>query len=175
MTPEEKSKGISLNFYILKKRNSEAFPLIEELGVDFNIIDKGTALLLSCAYNNTEVALYCLEKGAEVNIIDPDKNTPLIYACIKGNFLIAKMLIERGAQIHLQNKYEKSAISKAIEDHPENLELIELLLQHGGDPFVEENYKREKRTTFTAYDYALKEIKALDIVELINKYYPTKK
>ncbi|MFP9115476.1 ankyrin repeat domain-containing protein [Flavobacterium sp. RHBU_3] len=169
--PEQKEKAIDLRFAIKKNLNDEAKSLIDLLGVDYYIERTGTALLVATLHNNTEIATYCIEKGADVNVTDPGKFTPLIYASIAGNTGLAKLLLEKDADIHHQNKFEKSAISKAVEDHPENLELIELLLKHGGDPFVEENYKRERRTTFTAYDYALKDIKNMDVVNLIDRYF----
>lgn len=161
-----------LHSRIKRFKNNDVFDLINRLGINHYQKNHGSPLLIACLYNNTEIAKYCIENKANLNVSDSGGFTPLIYACINGNYEIAKLLLEKGADIHIQNKFEKSAISKAIEDHPENLELIELLLKHGGNPYTIENYRKEARMTLTAYDYALKELKSKAIIELIEKYTP---
>jgi ankyrin repeat protein len=160
-----------LRYEIKKENNAEAKSLIDKLGVNFYIEDSGTPLLLACLHNNTEIAFFCLEKGADVNIKDPDMNSALMYACMEGNFPVIKSLIEKGADVNVVNKYDATPILHLVSKYSDNLEIIETLLKAGADPFFEQQYKKDhpNKIANSTYEYA-KVLKLNKVVELIDKY-----
>ena len=46
-------------------------------------------------------------------------------------------LVERGAHVNAGDRHEMTPIMMAISDHADRLDLIEYLLAHGADPFIE--------------------------------------
>jgi|GEM_PF-6541378 len=161
-----------LRFSINRKRNDEVYKILEMHGVDVRYKDLGSALSIACMAENWDIATYCIKNGADVNVRDSEDATAIMDACKYGNFEVVQLLVEAGAELNVQNKYDMTPIGNAIAHHPENLELIEYLLIHGADPFVIENYKSDdpRRKTFTAYDYAKKDLKNETIVNLLDKY-----
>lgn len=168
-------KKISLMFSIDKQKNDRAKELIKELGVNVEIADNGTPLLLSCLHNNNEMAKFLLKEGAKVNVINSDGDTPLILASEAGNFEIVKLLIENGADVNAKNKYGMTPIIKAISKHSDKLNLIEYLLKNGADPYVKikgyENHPR--KIADNAFELA-KYLNKTDVLKLIKQYYPKK-
>jgi len=167
----EQSKG-RLRFLIKKNKNNEVVEILEQTGVNFTIHDLGTPLCVACIFNNQEIAEYCIENGADVNVVDASTDTPLIACCKAGNLELVKKFLEKGANVNAKNKYDRTPIARAISDHPENLELIEFLLQNGADPTIYESYAEDdsRITTRTAYEYAKHEIKSDDLISLLDKY-----
>ena len=160
-----------LSFNISKNKNEQVVSLIEELGVNVQTEGYYTPLNQAIVYENWDIAKYCIENGADVNVRNSENGTALIFACKFGNIEIVKLLIEAGAEINIQNKYDKSAIAKAIARHPQNYELIQLLIDNGADPFLQESYRRDdpRITTYNAYEYALSEIKDEQLMKILDK------
>ena len=128
---------IQLDFDIQTKRNDEARKLIQQLGIDVRLGADGTPLLVACLYDNQEIAEYCLERSASVDSVDSRGATPLMYAAENGNLALVTALVERGADVNARDRYEMTPITNAISDHADKLDLIEFLLAHGADPFIE--------------------------------------
>ncbi len=172
MTEDLNRKGRRLRFTIKKNINAEAIEIIEAIGIDFKIEGSGTPLLMACLHNNTKIARYCINQGADVNITDGDNSTPLHYACEKGNFELIKLLTERGAEINSKNKYSATPLARTIWDHSDRLDIIEYLLINGADAFIFEDYTKDdpRVETHNAYEYAKNDIKSNEIVALIEKY-----
>lgn len=103
----EKQKYYLINFLpklIEKGYNDLAKMIIDKLDLLNNAVITynigSTYLLIYCAYcNNVEIERYLIEKGANVNIENPDASTALFYAIISNAPEIVKMLIENGAII----------------------------------------------------------------------------
>ena len=63
----------------------------------------------ACFYNRTKIAAYCIEKGADPNIIGEDGFTPLHLAAKFGYVELARLLIRSGARGNIPNKADKCA------------------------------------------------------------------
>ncbi len=75
-------------------------------GVDINAEDSEfgvTALSWAVLRDNTEIAQFLIEKGAEVNAKSRDGSTPLHSAAFLGHTEIAELLIQKGAEINPEN------------------------------------------------------------------------
>lgn len=167
---EEQAKELRL--LIKKEKNDQVITLLNQLGVDIMVYDIGTSLNVSLLFKNWDIAKYCIKNGADVNNPDSSSDTPLMTTCKHGNLEIARLLIEKGAEINAQNKYDATPISLAIADNPDDLELIEYLLQNGADPMIYEKYGESdpRITTYTAYDFAKYDLEDEELVELLDKY-----
>uniref|UniRef100_A0A2C9JGG1 Uncharacterized protein n=1 Tax=Biomphalaria glabrata TaxID=6526 RepID=A0A2C9JGG1_BIOGL len=97
--------------------------------MDFNYMGKN-AMHFAIERNNTDMALYCIKSGLNINKQTPD-NTPLMMAAYGKNFTIAKQLIDLGADIHFRNKIGDCALNIALDKGSE--EIANLLIQHGAD------------------------------------------
>lgn len=79
--------------------------------------------------------------------VDSDGRTPLMLAAAKNYYQVAKLLLENGADVRAHtNKGQGSAIHEAVAHRNETM--VELLLQHGANPFEENHISK------TAYDLA---------------------
>ena len=100
-----------------------------------NIKDKdgNTLLYNACSNDNTKLAKFLIEQGADVNIKDEEGDTPLYWVCKNDNIELAKFLIEHGADksVNFKNKYDSTPLIWAC--HNDNTELAKLLLEHGAD------------------------------------------
>lgn len=161
-----------LRFAIKKKKNEEVYAILDRFGMNATYEGLGSALSIACMTQNWEIAKYCIENGADVNMRDSEDGTALIDACVHGNLEITKMLVEAGAEINAANKYDKRSIAKVIANQSSNYDLIEYLLENGADPFVEEEYMKSdsRRETYTAYDYAKQEVRDEKLMDLLDKY-----
>ncbi|XP_073826645.1 uncharacterized protein isoform X2 [Musca autumnalis] len=74
--------------------------------VNINEIDENdkTPLMYAIAYDQFELAMELIGKGARVNLQDKDGNTALFYAVEKNNIPLASCLLERGAR-HITSHY----------------------------------------------------------------------
>lgn len=172
MSAEIEKKGRALSYAIESKENEVVIELLNEIGFNFEMDGYPAPLHQALIYENWEIARYCLEGGANVNIANTSFDTPLMTCCKHGNLDMIRLLVERGAEINAQNKYDATPISLAIADHSDDLELIEYLLQNGADPMIYEKYGESdpRITTYTAYDFAKYDLEDDDLVELLDKF-----
>ncbi len=80
--------------------------LIETNNIDINRIN---ALHKSCELGNSEISLYLIEKGADINKLDVKTEngivsgmTPLAYGIKSGNKELVEMLIDKGANVNIK-------------------------------------------------------------------------
>lgn len=70
-----------------------------ESGADVNARNESgrTALFTAIYQNNTDIALYLIEKGAKCELTDVlmSNFTLLHYACFQGNYILVKTLLEK--------------------------------------------------------------------------------
>jgi len=86
-----------------------------------------TALHLACRNGHTEVAKYLLDNGASVN----HGEKPLIAAVKYYHYDCVKLLLEYHADVNCTNTRGESPMSVALQEHPDDIKLILLLLQYG--------------------------------------------
>jgi ankyrin repeat protein len=99
-----------------------------------------TELHYAIVDGKTERAKELILSGA-CNIDAQDKQgyTPLHAAAQYKNVEIARLLIEKGARLDLVDSWGNTPLVRALGPTPESIELIQLLLDSGVDPAVENN------------------------------------
>ncbi|MEA5466671.1 ankyrin repeat domain-containing protein [Leptothoe sp. PORK10 BA2] len=99
-----------------------------------------------------------LQQGTDPNLVH-NTNTALTYAARDGFTEIALVLIDHGADVNwIDGEGVTPLILAAFKNH---LDLVQLLLAHGADPTVKDQWHR------TALDYALRRGEADPIVQLL--------
>ena len=96
-----------------------------------------TPLLLSLDYEhiesrydeNSSVAEYLINNGANINVTNEDGETPLMYASKVHNIKVIELLIQKGADINVFDNYGNTALIYGVN----NLETVKLLVENGAD------------------------------------------
>jgi hypothetical protein len=142
--------------------------LLVENGADTDVhcrIYRGeTPLHISIRRGMKDVAVFLLENGASVEMVDDDHWTPLMQIA-SGTGGLAEytgMLLERGAQktVNYQNIEGDTALHLAIICHG-NPKTVKLLLEHGADPLI----RNEKGQTALELQRALDDASLLALLE----------
>lgn len=97
----------------------------------------------AASYGHCELIDFLIQKGADVNIRDPDGDTPLLV--VEDGQTLEK-LVSHGADIHAVNNDGQGIIEKALED--ENEDLVAYLLQLPG--FLNDPKMIEKMQAYVA-------------------------
>ncbi|HNY10769.1 MAG TPA: ankyrin repeat domain-containing protein [Candidatus Wallbacteria bacterium] len=90
----------------------------------------GESLMFAIARGRVEIALYFIEKGADVNYSDKRKDTPLSYAAYYGRPEIVKAILEKGAKTSQTNINGCTPLLMAVQD-TDGTEIVKLLLEKG--------------------------------------------
>ena len=93
-----------------------------------------------------------IEKGADLNLTDPDGTSALVMAIINGHYDVAALLVEQGADPNIADTSGMAALYAAVDMHTQppminrptrkpsgsvdNLDLVKALLAHGANPNV---------------------------------------
>lgn len=81
-----------------------------------------------------EVVQHLIDRNVDVNAKDGIGCTPLHYAVRARHLESARVLLESGSEVNVTNLDGYSPLRWADHGRSKNLEMIELLLQHGADP-----------------------------------------
>jgi ankyrin repeat protein len=107
-----------------------------------------SALLFAARQGAFDAAKTLVERGADVNIADPDNTSPLLIAVINFHYDLAAYLIEKGADVNKADKMGRAPLYAAIDmrnldvstrpsprtdDKRTALDIIRLLLDKGAD------------------------------------------
>lgn len=108
-----------------------------------------TLLHVAAGYGRTNLASYLISLGLNPNTQDLEGQAPLHNACCHGHFQVSSKLIEAGADVNLTDLQGWSPLHFAVarRDNSEGLtpvywKVIELLLEHGADPYLKSNSGR---------------------------------
>ncbi|HLH44589.1 MAG TPA: ankyrin repeat domain-containing protein [Bryobacteraceae bacterium] len=109
-----------------------------------------TALMYAARQNSMAAARTLAEKGADLNLADPDGTTALVFAIINAHFDLAAMLLEKGADPNIADETGMAALYAAVDMHTlgpmisrpapklvDDLDaeaLVKRLLAHGANP-----------------------------------------
>jgi len=123
------------------------------------VISCSPALHSAVENDNYAIVKNMIEKGADINEIDPVNHwTPLITAAYQGNLIIVEYLVEKGADLNLK-AYVKDKSKKYIFDgftalhfasYYGHTEIAKVLVNSGADLAIQDEQG------LTAYDYACK-------------------
>jgi uncharacterized protein len=109
-----------------------------------------TALMYATRQNSVAAARTLAEKGADLNLADPDGTTALVFAIINAHFDLAAMLLDKGADPNIADETGMAALYAAVDMHTlgpmisrpapklidelDAADLVKRLLAHGANP-----------------------------------------
>ena len=120
---------------------------LRDMDIDVNLKDTvgRTSLHIAAEKGNTDVAMFLIENGANVNVADVNGNTPLVFIINKtGNLKVIQRLLEKGARVNVQNRTGETALMYAAW-HGHSV-IVQLLLENRADVTVK---NRQGRTALT--------------------------
>merc|ERR1740128_428544 len=135
-----------------------------ENGADPNMIsDFYTPLMMAAEKGNIQACLILLENGADVNVVTyidyiPERRNALILAGKNGNLDIFEFLLDNGADMSSLNNVEDGytpmifAIKSYFKDNMTAINLIHILLDHGADINLRNEYGRTALMSLALYD-----------------------
>lgn len=144
--------------------------LLIEYGINVNAKTSGDIPVLSSIVRHLEnVEAVCgllLDKGADVNLVDPDGMSPLIHAAcaLKRNPAIIKLLLDRGADVHHLSNEGEPVLFFAIP----SAESVRLLLERGANPSL----GRSPANGFTPLMYAAWFEENFESLKVLLEYKP---
>lgn len=125
-------------------------------GANINVRrDNGSTPLVESVFNkHVDVFFLLLDQGADIHARDRDGATPLLIVALYGKQLERQLeaLLDAGAEIDAQADDGCTALiylAKKSHIHPDPSDAIELLLDRGADPKIQD------KTGRTAFEYAL--------------------
>ena len=95
-----------------------------------------TPLHYAILYNSTEIAVYLIEKCANLNTQDNNGDTPLHLAIKLNNNKIAFALINKRANVNIKDRFGNSPLYLAYKSNNENKQdIIKTLIENGGEQY----------------------------------------
>lgn len=130
-----------------KGTTTEAMAVIKQFPEALNSVnaDGFSPLILACYRGNNDVALWLIDRGANVNMMSP-MGTALLAAVVKGNTPVAQKLLQRNADPNLTDKSGNTALIYAVKF--QHADLVALLLQYKADKSLLDNMQK------SAFEYA---------------------
>jgi len=125
-------------FEAIKDEDIETIKIFIENGFDVNVKNAKwgqTAFVFSIQENNTDIAEYLIEVGADIHT---DNDQALQWASFNGNLKIFKYIVDHSVDstvIHVNNDYILRMAS--VQGH---LEIIKILVEKSGDIHIDNNY-----------------------------------
>eukprot|EP01156_Anaeramoeba_ignava_P023382 Anaeramoba_ignava/c21502_g1_i1.p1 GENE.c21502_g1_i1~~c21502_g1_i1.p1 ORF type:complete len:465 (-),score=129.03 c21502_g1_i1:128-1522(-) len=95
-----------------------------------------TPIHLALQENKREIAIYLVENGANLNIIDNNGLTPLMIAVDIPSRDMVELLLLHGANVDAINEYGETCLHKVID---QNSKIAHLLMSYGANPFFKDN------------------------------------
>merc|ERR1740128_614684 len=135
-----------------------------ENGADPNMIsDFYTPLMMAAEKGNIQACQILLENGADVNVVTyidyiPERQNALSLAGKNGNLDIFAFLLDNGADMSSLNNVEDGytpmifAIKSYFKDNMTAINLIHILLDHGADINLRNEYGRTALMSLALYD-----------------------
>lgn len=132
-TPLIKAIWMSMSSKVEHDQVSRLVKRLVELGADVNAKNENsrTPLFTAIYQNNTDIALYLIEKGARCDDILMKNLTLLHYACFQGNFTLCKVLLEKKCNPNSVASSCETPVYIAVTRG--YLDILGLLVEHGAD------------------------------------------
>lgn len=133
--------------------------------VDTKDGDGNTGLIIALSRSDEQWTGFLLNKGADPNLAGKGGDTPLIAAARVGFEDAIEWLVGLGAKVNAANRMGETPLIIAVQQR--DLPAVRLLLSHGADPD-----KTDSAAGYSARDYAKRDPRALEILNLINQTKP---
>lgn len=91
------------------------------------------SLLKATKENDSKLVADLIKKGVALNVYNEKDQTPLMIAANQGDLDIARQLLKAGALINQASTYGHTALSYAISGASRNLQMVQLLVEHGAN------------------------------------------
>ncbi len=139
-------------------------PILLELGVDFNFMDREGHSVLYHALDDIELVTLLVEAGCDLHRCDASERTPLMLACEGENCEVARYLIEHDDEINRTCCEGRTPLHFALSLHfTQNHEVVKALLDKGADISA-----RDTRG-HTPLDYAYRYYARQETIDLLKK------
>lgn len=111
-------------------------------GTDINTCERDgrTLLMIAVSEKKLDLLQYLIKKGADIDRQDDEGNTALHYACNDNNLEAVKILIENKAAVDIKDIHGNTPLSNAVYFSNGYGDVITLLLKHGADKNLKNNY-----------------------------------
>lgn len=91
-------------------------------GADIEQRSKGmTPLMEAASKNNMHITRYLLDRGADVDAVDPNGNTALFHAAKLGTLRLNRLLVQRGSDVSHTNRRKWMAHDMAVASNKDTL------------------------------------------------------
>jgi len=153
---------------VKKKDGSKVMELIQKDGagiVDSKDSSGNTALIIAITDRNEDFTAFLLNKGADPNLPGKGGDTPLIAAARVGYQDAGEWLISQGAKVDGANRMGETPLIVAVQQR--QLPMVRMLLDAGANPD-----KTDNAAGLSARDYAARDSRARDILQLIEAKKP---
>lgn len=127
--------------------------------------DGNTGLIIAVTRRDEQWTAFLLGKGADPNVQGKAGDTALIIASRIGFDEAVDWLLQVGAKVDLANRMGETPLISAVEQRQAST--VKLLLAAGADPD-----KTDTAAGYSARDYAQRDPRARDILQLINAKKP---
>lgn len=127
--------------------------------------DGNTGLIIAVTRRDEQWTAFLLGKGADPNVQGKGGDSALIVASRIGFDQAVDWLLQLGAKVDLANRMGETALISAVEQRQTSI--VKLLLAAGADPD-----KTDTAAGYSARDYAQRDPRARDILQLINAKKP---
>jgi ankyrin repeat protein len=127
--------------------------------------DGNTALVIAVARRDPDWTGYILNKGADPDLGGKGGDTPLIIAARIGFDQAVEWLLSLGAKVDETNRMGETALIAAVQQR--QIPIIRQLLTAGADPD-----KTDTAQGYSARDYAQRDTRSREILQLINAKKP---
>jgi ankyrin repeat protein len=128
----QRRNGQTALMYAIYKNNLKIVKYLCENGADKDLLDEiNNTGLMYAIYMCSEIAMYLIINGANINIKNNKDETAIHFASMIGNILIIKMLIEHGADINVYNINKHTPIMMACGN--KHFKCVKYLINNNAD------------------------------------------
>lgn len=133
---------------VLQSEESDVLQALYKAGADIDARDEdGNTRLILAGYieRDLELVQTLLDLGADPDILNSNGITPLQYECGRNRDISkehTEILLNASADPNIRSKYGDTALTRAINHHDADLEIIRMLLEAGADVNLADGEKR---------------------------------
>jgi ankyrin repeat protein len=90
--------------------------------------------MVALSLKRPEAAEFLLHHQVDPNQSGTGSSFPIIESCIESFDTVTTLLVSKGANVNVQDNRGRTALMEAVERR--NRPIVELLLQHGANPYL---------------------------------------